>query len=221
MNTKIILPALIVLSTSTSIYSVNLRATAKMSRQPEVAGVNALFYERWSPRAMSGKVVTDDELMPLFEAARWAPSSYNEQPWRFLYARNGTAEWNIFFDLLVPFNQEWCKNGSVLVMILSKKISSRGSVNSCHSFDTGAAWQNLALQGHSKGLVVHGMGGFDYEKARVVLNVPADFDVEAMCVIGKPADASVLSKDLQAYEKPSGRKGLKEIAAEGPFNFKE
>ena len=221
MNKKFILPVLIIFGITTSIYSVNPRAKAKINRQPEVAGVDSLFYERWSPRAMSGKVVTDDELMPLFEAARWAPSSYNEQPWRFLYARNGTSEWNIFFDLLVPFNQEWCKNGSVLVVILSKKTSSRGSLNQCHSFDTGAAWQNFALQGHLKGLVVHGMGGFDSQKARVVLNVPEDFDVEAMCVIGKPADASVLSKDLQAYEKPSDRKALHEIVAEGSFRFEE
>lgn len=213
--------ALIVMALSAYIYSVSPRVKNRISRQPEVAGVDSLFYDRWSPRAMSGQMVTDDELMPLFEAARWAPSSSNEQPWRFLYARNGTPEWNLFYNLLVPFNQEWCKNGSVLVMILSKQTSSRGGINQCHSFDTGSAWENLALQGHMKGLVVHGMAGFDYEKAKTVLKIPADFDVEAMCVIGKPADMSVLSKELQAREKPSGRKALHEIVSEGLFNFKE
>ena len=159
--------------------------------------------------------------MPLFEAARWAPSSFNEQPWRFVYARNGTPEWDILFDLLVPFNQEWCKNGSVLMVILSKKTSSYGGFNKCHSFDTGSAWENFALQGSLKGLVVHGMGGFDHEKAREVLMIPQDFEVEAMCVVGKPANAKVLSKELQEYEKPSGRKALGEIIAEGIFSFKE
>lgn len=221
MNPKFFLVALIVFGLSAYIYSVSPRMKAKINRQPEAAGVDDLFLERWSPRAMSGQVVTDEELMPLFEAARWAPSSSNEQPWRFLYARNGTPEWNMFFDLLVPFNQGWCKNGSVLVMILSKRTSSRGGINKCHSFDTGSAWQNLALEGYMKGLVVHGMAGFDYEKARVVLNVPEDFDIEAMCVVGKHADASVLSKELQAREKPSGRKALNEIVSEGLFNFKE
>lgn len=221
MNPKFILVTLIVFGISASIYSVNPRIKAKINRQPEITGVDSLFYERWSSRAMSGQMVTDEELMPLFEAARWAPSSYNEQPWRFLYARNGTPEWNLFFDFLVPFNQEWCKNGAVLVVICSKNPSDHGGLNITHSYDTGAAWQNLALQGHLKGLVVHGMGGFDREKARTMLKIPADFDVEAMCVIGKPADTQVLSKDLQAIEKPSGRKALHEIVGEGLFNFKE
>ncbi|CAN5144167.1 nitroreductase family protein [soil metagenome] len=219
MNPKIILILLIIFGLSASIYSVSSRIKGKINRKPEVAGVDSLFWERWSPRAMSGQMVSDEELMPLFEAARWAPSSSNEQPWRFVYARNGTTEWNMFFDFLVPFNQEWCKNGSVLVMILSKKTSSRGGVNQCHSFDTGSAWENFALEGHMKGLVVHGMAGFDYEKARELLKVPADFDIEAMCVVGKPGDVKVLPKEMQAREKPSGRKALNEIVAEGAFSF--
>lgn len=206
---------------NTSIYSVNPSAMIKTNRQPEVAEVDSLFLNRWSARAMSGQVVTEQELMPLFEAARWAPSSSNEQPWRFIYAYRGTGEWDTMFDLLVPFNQEWCKNGSVLVVMVSKRVSKNGGVNRCHSFDTGAAWQNLTLQGYMKGLVVHGMGGFDYERAQKVLNIPNNYQVEAMCVIGKPADVKVLSTDLQAREKPSGRKALYEIVCEGTFNFKE
>lgn len=222
MNLKCILVSLIFFGISAHIYTVTARIKAKINRQPEVAGVDSLFYERWSPRAMSGQMVSDEELMPLFEAARWAPSSFNEQPWRFIFAKKGTERWNDFMDLLVPFNQEWCKNGSVLCIMVSKKnFTHNGTPNSCHSFDAGSAWENLCLQGHMKGLVVHGMAGFDYEKARTMLKIPADFDVEAMCVIGKPADATVLSKDLQAREKPSGRKALNEIMGEGIFNFKE
>jgi nitroreductase len=220
VNSKFILNAFIIFGLSAHICCVNACIKA-INRTPEVAGVDSLFYQRWSARAMTGQMISDEELMPLFEAARWAPSASNEQPWRFLYARAGTPEWNMFYDLLVPFNQEWCKNGSVLVMIISKKTSFRGGINQCHSFDTGSAWQNLALQGHMKGLVVHGMAGFDYEKARIVLKVPKDFDIEAMCVIGKPADIQVLSKDLQTREKPSDRKALQEIVSHGSFNFKE
>jgi nitroreductase len=193
----------------------------KIDRCPEYAEVDSLFIERWSPRAMSGQEVTDHELMMLFEAARWAPSSYNEQPWRFLYAKKGTQHWQTFFDLLVPFNQEWCKNGSALVVVVSKNDSSRGGLNQTHSFDTGAAWQNIALQGHLKGLVVHGMGGFDHQKAAQVLQVPADYTVEAMFVVGKPGNLNVLPKEMQTYEKPSDRKPLHSIVAQGHFSFAE
>ena len=159
--------------------------------------------------------------MPLFEAARWAPSSYNEQPWRFLYAKRDTPHWNAFFDLLVPFNQEWCKNGAVLAVICSKNSSVHGGLNTFHSYDAGAAWQNLALQGHLKGLVVHGMGGFDKEKARLVLQIPDEYTIEAMCVIGKPGDPKNLPNYIQEIEKPSGRKNMEEIICEGGFGFKE
>jgi nitroreductase len=191
----------------------------KVDRTPEVPSVDPLFLNRWSPRAMADKEVSKADLMALFEAARWAPSSYNEQPWRFMYAQKGTKAWNTFMDLLVPFNQEWCKSGSVLVVILSKNTSSRGGLNSLHTFDAGSAWQNLALQGSLKDLVVHGMAGFDYEKARTVLQVPEDYTIEAMCVIGHPGTATNLPESMREMEKPSGRKPLAEIVCEGTFGF--
>lgn len=190
-----------------------------IDRVAQNEGVDALFIERWSPRAMAGQSMEDNELMALFEAARWAPSSYNEQPWRFLYAKRDTPQWEKFFNLLVPFNQEWCKNGAALVVICSKNPSMLGGLNSTHSYDAGAAWQNLALQGHMKGLVVHGMGGFDREKARTVLQIPEDYTVEAMAVIGKPGDPKNLPDYMQTNEKPSGRKDMKEIVCEGMFEF--
>lgn len=197
------------------------RQKNQIARTIQYAQVDSLFWQRWSARAMSGQPIADSELMPLFEAARWAPSSYNEQPWRFLYAKRNTPQWDVLFDLLVPFNQEWCKNGAVLVIICSKNGSVHGGLNSTHSFDAGAAWQNLALQGHLKGLVVHGMGGFDHEKARSVLHVPEDYTVEAMCVIGKPGDPAMLPDYMRENEKPSGRKNITEIVCEGFFAFKE
>jgi nitroreductase len=182
--------------------------------------IESIFVHRWSPRAMTGEPIKDDELMRMFEAARWAPSTFNEQEWRFLYGRNNSANWNTFFNLLVPANQAWCKNAGVLLVVLSKKtFTHNGKPNPVHTFDSGCAFENLALQGCSMGLVVHGMAGFDREKARNDLKVPDDFQVEAMVAIGRPGDPDQLPAELREREKPSDRKKIKEIAREGTFSF--
>lgn len=182
--------------------------------------VDKIFLDRWSPRAMTGEPIAQEELLTLFEAARWAPSSYNYQPWRFLYARRESEHWQTFFDLMIEFNQSWAKNAAVLVVFISRThFDFNGDRAHTHSFDTGAAWENLALQGGLNGLVVHGMQGFDYELARAALNIPEGFQVEAMCAIGKPADPATLSEVLRAKEVPSGRRKLEETICEGPFCF--
>lgn len=175
-----------------------------------------LFVERWSPRAMSGEGISDQELAQLFEAARWAPSSYNDQPWRFLYARRDSRHWPRFFDLLVDFNRQWADKAAVLLVLLSRRTrEANGQPAPTHSFDTGAAWQNLALQGRALGLVVHGMGGFDYDRARQDLRVPPEYAVEAMVAVGRPAPVDSLPAGLREIEVPSGRKPIEEIAFEG------
>ena len=180
--------------------------------------IEPILFRRWSPRAMSGEDISEQELMTLFEAARWAPSSYNAQPWRFLYARRGTANWDRYFNLMVEFNQGWAKLAAVLMVVVSRKtFESNDQAAPTHSFDAGAAWQNLALQGSTMGLVVHGMQGFDYEKARVVLNIPKHFQVDAMIAVGKPGKRKDLPEDLQEREQPSDRKPVAEIAIEGGF----
>ena len=180
--------------------------------------IHSLFLDRWSPRAMSGEAITEEELFTLFEAARWAPSSYNNQPWRIVYARRDTPHWPLFFDLLVEFNQSWAKNAAALAVFVSKTtFDHNGEPAATHSFDTGAAWGNLALQGALKGLVVHGMQGFDYDKARIALNIPEGFKVEAMAVIGKPGRAEDLPEKLQQRETPSDRRKLNETVFEGPY----
>jgi nitroreductase len=182
--------------------------------------IDNLFLDRWSPRAMSGEAVSQEELMVLFEAARWAPSSYNNQPWRFLYAHRDTEHWQTFFDLLVEFNQSWAKNAGVLVLFISKNtFDMNGEPSVTHSFDTGAAWENLALQGWTSGLVVHGMQGFDFERARTALNIPEGFHVNAMAAIGKPGDISALPEGLKERELPSDRRKLDQTICEGPFCF--
>ena len=186
-------------------------------RQPEYP-VDPLFVNRWSPRAMSGEDLSDTELNTLFEAAKWAPSSYNNQPWRFLYAKRNTPHWSRFFNLLIEGNQRWAVNAAVLVVIVSKTTMDHdGSPSPTHTFDAGAAWGSLALQATLRGIVTHGMQGFDYDQARQVLHIPDDYQVEAMVAIGKPGHKEALPERLQARELPSGRKALQEIVFEGMF----
>jgi nitroreductase len=107
---------------------------------------------------MSGEAVTKEELFTLFDAARWAASSYNNQPERFIYATRNSANWDKFLNLMVEFNQMWAKNAGALVVVVSKNsFDHNGQFMNTHSFDTGAACANMALQGSSMGLVVHGM----------------------------------------------------------------
>jgi nitroreductase len=184
--------------------------------------IEALILQRWSPRAMSGEGLSDTELFRLFEAARWAPSTYNEQEWRFLYAHRGSEHWGSFYDLLMEANQAWCDKAAALVVVVSHKVFQRnGKPNPVHTFDTGAAFQNLALQGAAMGLVVHGMAGFNGNKARSVLGVPGDFQVEVMIAIGKPGDPADLPEELRDREVPSGRNPLQSFVREGRFTFDE
>jgi nitroreductase len=194
-------------------------ARAEEHRKPDYP-VEAIFYRRWSPRALSGEAITDDELFTIFEAARWAPSTYNEQEWRFLYARRDTKQWPIFFDLLTEGNQSWGERAAVLTVILARKTFTRNcKPNPVHLFDVGSAWQNAALQATAMGIVAHGMAGFDFAKAKTVLNVPDVFDVAAMFALGRPGDPNQLPENYRAMEIPSQRRPVQESICEGVFNF--
>jgi len=182
--------------------------------------IDKLFLDRWSPRAMSGEEISESDLMTLFEAARWAPSSYNNQPWRILYARRGGKHWQLFLDLLVEGNKAWAKNAAALLLFISKTtFDFNGKPSVTHSFDTGAAWENLALQGCRKGYVVHGMQGFDYDRAKTALGIPDGFHVEAMAAVGKPGKKESLPPEAQKREAPSDRRKLSGTICEGPFRF--
>jgi nitroreductase len=182
--------------------------------------IEPLILERWSPRAMSGEPLNDAEMLILFEAARWAPSTYNEQEWRFLYARRETPAWLVFFDLLAEANKVWCQNAALLVVIIAHKVLTKtGEPNPVHLFDCGNAFENLALQGTAMGLVIHGIAGFDYEKARVKLQIPDNYAVAAMLAAGKPGDPAKLPKALAEKEVPTRRKPVREIICEGKFSF--
>ena len=192
---------------------------AEDHRRPDHS-IEPLFIRRWSPRAMSGEALTEEELLRLFEAARWAPSTYNEQEWRFLYARRETPPWPLFFDLLVEANQAWCKNAAVLVVVLARKTFARNNKpNPVHLFDAGSAWENLALQATTMGLVAHGMSGFDFEKARRDLKVPENVAVAAMFALGRPGDPADLPEQMRKMETPNSRRPVRESICEGPFAF--
>lgn len=188
-------------------------SSARTPSQP----IDALFVDRWSPRAMSGEAISEAELMVLFEAARWAPSASNFQPWRMLYARRDTAHWPLFFDLLSEGNRAWAQRAAALVLFLSRTHHDDGRPCVSHSYDTGAAWQNLALQGLRSGLVVHGILGFDRQRARSALLIPERFHIEPMAVIGRPGDPGLLPERQRLREFPSDRRPLAQTVREGVF----
>lgn len=189
-----------------------------MSNRKSDYPIAPLILNRWSPRSMTGEPLTDEELFPLFDAARWAPSSYNNQPWRFIYARRDTPEWETLFSLLQTGNQEWCKKAAVLIVIISHTVFEKNNKPArTHSFDTGMACQNLGLEAFNQGLACHFMSGFSYDEAKKVLKVPDDYTVEAMLAVGKKDKPEKLTEDLREIEKPSTRKPLSEILMHGSF----
>ncbi len=184
--------------------------------------VDPLFLERWSPRAFDGSAVARDDLETILDAARWAPSAFNYQPWRFVYAHRDSADWSRFLALLLPFNQVWAAQAGVLLFALSDRLMGAPGTNEArpshsHSFDTGAAWALLALQATRLGYHSHGMTGIDFDRVRGTLGVPERFHVEAAIALGRVADKSILPEALQAREGPSGRNEIGSFAFEGRF----
>ena len=198
--------------------SINKENKEKTFQRNSAFKINSIILNRWSPRSMTGEELDNDTLMSLFEAARWAPSSFNNQPWRFIYAKRNTKYWDKIFDLLVESNKVWAKNAGILVVVISNKnFEHNGKFSITHQYDAGAAWENLALEATSRGLIAHGMQGFDYQKARDRLEIPEDFDVMAMIAIGKKGPKENLPPNLQQKENPNDRKPLNEIIMEGSF----
>ncbi|CAD5201553.1 nitroreductase family protein [Pseudomonas sp. FEN] len=186
--------------------------------------IDPIFLERWSPRAFDrDAVISDQDLMTIFEAAHWAPSSFNSQPWRFIYARKDTPEWSRLFDLLVPMNQGWAVGASALVVLVSATTAqppgAPGPMPSySHSFDAGAGWAYLALQATRLGWHAHAMAGFDVERAYEALDVPKTYRVETIIAIGRLGDKSLLPPPLQEREQPNGRRPVEELVMEGGFH---
>ncbi|MFK4792235.1 nitroreductase family protein [Sphingobium sp. ZW T5_29] len=188
------------------------------NRQTDTA-LDPIFLHRWSPRAFDGSVIPAGDLRTIFDAARWAPSSFNYQPWRFLYAtRDDAANWSRFVDLLMPFNALWAKEASALVIVVSETtMGAPDKPSHSHSFDAGAAWAAIALQAHLLGYHTHGMAGIEMEKTRTELGIPDGFRIEAAIAIGRMGDPATLPEKLQEREVPSDRKSLEDIAYPGNF----
>ena len=188
-----------------------------MSRKTDYE-ILPIFVNRWSPRSLDKTTITNDELNRLFEAARWAPSSYNSQPWRFLYATRDDEHWNDFLNLLVDANKVWAQNAGALIVILSRTtFSTGGKYSPTHMFDTGSAWENMALQATEMNLVTHGMAGFDAQKARKTLNVPEEFEIPAMVAVGRKDTPEKLPEQLQEVETPSPRLPVEKLSTNGVF----
>ncbi|KRG16240.1 nitroreductase family protein [Lederbergia galactosidilytica] len=180
-----------------------------------IYNIDPIFLERWSPRAFSQQEVPEDILNGILEAACWAPSAANIQPWRFIIARN-KGDRNHFHSFINEGNLTWCKNAPVLILIMSKTSTERGPSIS-HAFDAGTAWGFLSLEAAKKGLITHAMGGFNRDKAREKLGISDDYQLHAVVAVGYLGDMSELSADHQAREKPSNRRPLKETIFEGKF----
>lgn len=185
--------------------------------------IEPFFISRWSRRAFGPETIPDDVLLRVFEAARWAPSGGNVQPWRFLYAKRDSAQWQDFLSVLNERNQRWAAGAAVLIAVLSRRVRDveEGGTrpHRTHSFDAGAAWSNLAHQAHLLDWGTRAIGGFDAKAARAVLQVPEEFEIEAFIALGRPTEKSTLPDDFRGLENPSGRKPVSEFVREGIFSF--
>jgi len=178
------------------------------------------FLGRWSPRAFTAEAMTEADVLTLLEAARWAPSANNLQPWRFAWGLRGDAGFKAIAETLVPFNAAWAEKAAALIVVASKTTMLRNAAevdHPTHAFDAGAAWAQLALQAHLNGFAAHGMGGFDHAKAAANLNLPDGYKIHAVVAVGRQGDPATLPEMLQAREVPSQRLPLAEVARHGAF----
>jgi len=166
--------------------------------------IHDIIANRWSPRAYdASKAVTQTQIIALLEAARWAPSCFGDQPWRFIVWDKNVDDqaWQQAFDCIVPSNQTWAKDAPVLVLICADILFSHNQTpNKWAQYDTGAAAVSLCLQATSMGLVTHQMGGFNGEKTREAFSIPAQYNPISMLAVGYEGDPNNLPDDLKARE---------------------
>lgn len=170
-----------------------------------------VILERQSRRAFSSADVSARELETVLEAARWAPSSFNAQPWRFVVARRSTDAWTQFLAWLSPSNREWAERAAALVLLAIPHARTRRAP---HQFDGGAAWAHLALQAAASGLIAHAIAGFDFERAEEELGMPHPYAAACVIAIGWPGSAATLPDRLRDRERASSRLDLRDIVFE-------
>jgi nitroreductase len=186
----------------------------KLKQAPAVEGVLPVLLERWSPRSFSSRDVSPADLKKVFEAARWAASAYNEQPWRYLVGTRNSPTYKKIFSSLIGFNQSWASSASVLILgVTSTKFSHNGTANTYASYDLGAASSYLTLQAAALGLSTHQMAGFDHDVARKAFGVPDDCAFGSVIALGYQGEPAALGNDqmIALETAPRERKALSEF----------
>ncbi len=195
--------------------TLNSREVNEIKKAPTTEEILPIFRERWSPRSFADRDVSPDLLRRAFEAARWAASSYNEQPWRFLVGLRGSSTYDKIFKSMGEFNQKWAKMAPVLILGVTKtKFTQSGAENRVALYDLGAAASYFTLEAAALGLATHQMAGFDPEAARKELGIPQEYAIGAVIALGYQGEPEALTdeKMLDQETKPRTRKPLNEIA---------
>ena len=200
---------------------VETKPGSRDRRAPTDYVIHEILTQRWSPRAFNTQLVEEEKLQKIFEAARWAASSSNVQPWRFLIARHGEASFGKLHDCLMDGNKPWTENVPVLLLSVTDtmfpaKDDKPARENPTAKHDLGLAFANLSFQATELGLHLHPMAGFDKEKVKEVFGIPSPYEPVTVAAIGYLADSSTLSESLREREEaPRTRKPLREIVFEG------
>ncbi|ACB50993.1 probable nitroreductase [Crocosphaera subtropica ATCC 51142] len=183
--------------------------------------IHELIKQRWSPLAFDNRLIEAEKIASLLEAARWAASCYNEQPWSFIVAtKDNTEEYEKLLSCLVEANQKWAKDAPLLMLSVAKLSFERNNKPNRHAFhDVGLAVGNLTLQAQSFGLFVHQMAGFDVDKATQLYHIPDDYEPVAAIAVGYPGNVEQLEEDLQQRQlSPRSRKPLSDFVFQGTWN---
>lgn len=185
--------------------------------------IHEVIADRWSGRAYdASKSISDEQVISLLEAARWAPSCFGDQPWRYVVCNKtqNLSAWQAAYDCLVPGNQSWAVNAPLLLLICADTLFSHNDKpNKWGAYDTGAATENLCLQATALGLMAHQMGGFDADKARATFKVPERYQILPMVAVGYQAAVESLSGEVKERELAErSRKPLEQLFFNGQWD---
>ncbi len=184
--------------------------------------IHPIIKDRWSPRAFSPKPIENDKLQKIFEASRWAPSAYNNQPWRYLVGKRESETYQKLIDSMIEFNRNWAKNSPTLVLVIGKKTDEKNRNNPTYQYDTGQSIAYLTFQAMNEGLFVHQMSGFKKEKVIEFFEIDSEqYTPIAIFAIGYPGDLSILPDSIQKLESAErDRKSFDEFVFENKIGNK-